>query len=483
MSDPDVAQGPRRLHPISPLFDVVANARQFVLPLFAALAAGRWWFIAPSVAFVAARSLGWIRFTYEVDGDVIRIHEGLIVRKQRIVALDRVQQVDIVSKLRHRVLGVVALRVDTASGASGAELKLDVVTAAEGARLRELLTATSAVGQARTSDATAEQPAATTVAHLSLRQLALAGMTGAQTLVILSLVFSFQEALQMVDVARFRRLIPAGAQTEPLAIAAAVVTLAAVWLALAAAATVLTHYDYTMTTVGGRLRVTRGLFDKREVGGTLARVQAIRVEQSFVRRLLGFASLRVQTAAIPGQTVSRITIPYVRLDDIERVVGQLMPGLPPWPVLERAPRAAFALGLLRRLIPTALVCVPVAWFVRPLGAVALLALPGAGVAALLHSSALGHAWSGATLWARRGGLFRETVIIRAEKAQSARIATSPWQRRGGVATLYVDVAGKGATPKVQDAPVEQLVSIAERLPAIAARDERAARLATASEAG
>ena len=213
------------------------------------------------------------------------------------------------------------------------------------------------------------------VVVLSIPQLAVAGMTGAQTLVILSLVYTLQEILDFIDIGRVRRLIPEGAESEPLAIAAAVVTLGLLWLVLAAASLVLTHYRYTLTATGDQFRVTRGLLDRREVGSALHRVQAVRIEQSFIRRLLGFAALRVQTAAVPGQQVSRIVVPYVRIDDVERVVRAMIPGLPSWPALQRAPLAALTLGLLRRVAPTALVSAAVAAALWPWGRSCCSAFP------------------------------------------------------------------------------------------------------------
>ena len=160
-------------------------------------------------------------------------------------------------------------------------------------------------------------------------------MTGAQTLVILSIVYSLQEVLEFVDVGHVRRLIPEGAESEPAAVAGAVVFLGMLWLGFAALTMLLTHYGYTLSTSNDQLRVSRGLLNRREVGGALGRVQAVRIEQSFVRRVLGFVAIRVQTAAVPGQSVSRILIPFVRVGDVDRVVGRLLPGLPPFPTLVR----------------------------------------------------------------------------------------------------------------------------------------------------
>ena len=68
----------------------------------------------------------------------------------------------------------------------------------------------------------------------------------------------------------------------------------------------------------------------------------------------------------------------------------------------------------------------------------------------------------------------------AAKAQSVRSRATWPQRRVGLATMHVDVAGRGSTPKVQDAEAEQINRIMAIVPSVAAGDERATRLVTAS---
>jgi hypothetical protein len=50
-------------------------------------------------------------------------------------------------------------------------------------------------------------------------------------------------------------------------------------------------------------------------------------------------------------------------------------------------------------------------------------------------------------------------VVPAAKAQSARVRSTFFQRRAGLATLLVDVAGGGAVPRVTD----EAVATAERL--------------------
>jgi putative membrane protein len=86
------------------------------------------------------------------------------------------------------------------------------------------------------------------------------------------------------------------------------------------------------------------------------------------------------------------------------------------------------------------------------------------------------AWGGDDRYvvASRGRLRRTTTWIPLEKVQSVRWAQGPLQRRLGLATVRLDVAGRRVTASVQDRSVTEAGELLHRLPALA----RAARAQT-----
>ena len=86
-------------------------------------------------------------------------------------------------------------------------------------------------------------------------------------------------------------------------------------------------------------------------------------------------------------------------------------------------------------------------------ALALAALPVLGVAVAVGLAAyrsLGHATGEGFLYARAGVAIRVLTVVPVAKAQSGSVRSSPFQRRAGLATLHVDIAGGGPTPQVHD---------------------------------
>ena len=81
--------------------------------------------------------LTWLRFTYAVVGDRLEIRQGVFERKVRVVPVARIRGVDVSASALHRLLGLVRVEVEAASGGSKrAELTLAAVTRAEGEALR-----------------------------------------------------------------------------------------------------------------------------------------------------------------------------------------------------------------------------------------------------------------------------------------------------------------------------------------------------------
>jgi putative membrane protein len=489
---------PRRLHPVSPVFLGLREARRLWPLALLALARRQAWIIVVAAAVVVVVvGLQWLRRTYTLGDGVLRIEEGVLARKRRLLPFDRIQQVELVRKPLHRLLGVATLRVETAGGAGGSEADLEVLAVTEAEHLRATLlrAKAAAVGEAGSPApgapaGTVEAPAAPServLVRLSLGQVALAGLTSLRGLAALA-VFGY--VFQLLDEAprwlldRLASRVDPGALAPSTAPAVAVVALlaVAVLLGLAAASSVVTDYGFVLARSGDNLVVRRGLLERREAVVPLPRVQVVRIEESLLRRWLGFASVRIQSAGQAARaeaTTSRLAVPILPAVQVNRLLGELLPGAAPVPMLLRPPPAARRRAIVRRVVPVLVVAALVTLLLWPWGALAVVALPLAWLAGDAAYRNLGHARHGGFLTARRGALIRTTAVVPAAKAQSVRVRSTLFQRRAGLATLHVDVAGGGAIPQVTDEAVTTaerlLASVVPRGPASAASEPDSGR--------
>ena len=471
---PPAVPAPRRLHPASPLLDLFD--RNILAPGIVAFGSGGVRILlGAALVLGVARVVAWSRRTYVLHEGVLRVTSGVFSRNEQLVPCDRVQQVNLVQKLRHRLLGVASLRVEVAGGGRGSGTVLDVLAGDEAASLRDALLAAKAEaltggghgGAApATGDADEEPrwvPAPWPVARLTSRQLVLAGLTGSELLVLFAFVAS---GLQLFG--DTPGLLPAdgfdpgelGTWTTALLAAAFV----ALWLGSAVATSVFRDAGYTLDLVGDELHLARGLLDRKEAVLPLARVQAVQVTANPLRRAIGVLSLRVQSAgAGTDQEDRRVSIPLLARADLPVVVERLLPGATTMPPLQAPPKVARRRAVVRATWPVAVLAVPVAALAAPAGLLALLLVPLAAGFGELSYRAMAHATGPSHLMTRTGAIVRRTVVVPLVRAQSVRVRSSPLQRRLGLATCVVDIAGPGRRPSVLDVSRETAEAIGARV--------------------
>lgn len=468
---------PQRLHPLSPVLDVLD--RNLLAPGVVAFGSGGLRVVAGLVVAVAlVRTASWSRRTYLLDSGVLRVTSGVLARNEQLVPCDRIQQVNLVQKLRHRLVGVAALRVEVAGGGRGTGVELAVLPVDTAAALREALLAAKAQAVAEASgpgegddgaDDVAAQvrawvPAAWPVVRLTPRQLVVAGLTGSELLVLFAFVAS---AVQLLGDAP--GLVPATDALDlgalgPVGIVVLVLAFLVVWLGSAVGAAVLRDAGYALDLVGDELHLARGLLDRKEAVLPLARVQAVQITATPLRRPLGYVSLRVQSASAGTEHADRrVSVPLVPVDDLPRVLELLLPGSSSLPALRPAPAAARRRAVVRSVWPVAIVATVVAAVALPSGLLAFgLLVPAAGFG-LLSYRGLGHAVGRSHLTSRSGALVRRTVVVPLVRAQSTRVRVSPLQRRLHLASCVVDIAGPGRRPTAVDVDDATAVAIARRV--------------------
>src|ERR687887_1735642 len=357
-ADAPRAGAARRLHPLSPVFLAVREGRRLWPIALLVLARRELWLLVLAGGVLAAAVVAeWLRRTYTLGPSAMRVEEGVLARKRRLLPFDRIQQVDLVRKPLHRLLGVATLRVETAGGSGGSEVDLEVIALAEAERLRAtLLRARAAAlqGPAGTAAAPAPaRPAERVLVRLSPGQVALAGLTSMRGAAALALFGSvFQEAPRSLLDRLTSRIDPqALAPSTAPALAVAALLVVALLLGLAAASSLVTDFGFVLARGGDNLVVRRGLLERREAVVPLARVQVVRVDESLLRRWLGFAAVRIQSAGRAGRgdaTAGHLTVPILPGARIDQLLGEVLPGPAPVPALLRPPPAARRRAIVRR---------------------------------------------------------------------------------------------------------------------------------------
>ncbi|MFF1511333.1 PH domain-containing protein [Streptomyces sp. NPDC058326] len=447
---------------------------------FAWVAAG----VAAALAVdIVAETVRFRRTRYRVGSERVELHTGLLVVQRRSLARERIRSADLTANPLHRVLGLVKVRIGTGEHTGGTEstLELDLVTRAEGERLRhELLTRAAATPEDPDHDDTLAvlDPRWIRFAPVSFLAPALGGAAagavmqvsewfGAQGKVIDWIGDRFQDVSvpwMILDLVL-------------LATVAGAVGALGLWVEM--------WWNYRLERApGGTLRVSRGLLTARSVSLEERRLRGIERVEPLGVRMCGAARLdAVATGLVKDDGDKhgdlKNLLPAVERAVADRVAAQVLrePEPPTGAPLAAHPRAArtrrlrwalwSVLGPVAVLALLGLLLTPVLLYVAAGCAVVLV--PVAVLFALDAYRALGHGVSGAYLVTRSGTVRRATVALQRSGVIGWTVKQSYFQRRAGVLTLTATTAAGAGAYDILDAGESQgLAFAADAVPGLLA---------------
>lgn len=344
----------KHLHPVSLIFDLLAHARSYLLPIvFGLLGAANGnagWLIVSAVLFVPAVTSSVIRYftlKYRIQDEHLVVDQGFLFRKTRTIPINRIQNIDLTQNVLHRIFGVAEVKIETASG-SEAEATLRVLSLEEVESLRSIIFRSKSVAAGRLAspqgefgvDESAEfgasfdgqQPIelgtqkwksdwlpgngnqsevnpgesipgqAQIVWQIPLMDLAKAGLASNRGLILVGIAFgaafqfgegSYQSIFEWVS-----RILPESTGTFAyyLNLAAMAIVALALLRLMGIGWYILRFYDYRLTQRGDDLRIACGLFTKVSATIPRNRVQFVSVQQNLIMRWMRLSTIRIETA-------------------------------------------------------------------------------------------------------------------------------------------------------------------------------------------
>lgn len=370
-------------------------------------------------------AVSWLRTTFWIEADELRVDTGVLSRQSRRIRIDRLQGVDIVQPFVARILGLAELRMDVAGG-NAREGSLAYLPLAEARRLKDLLLARrdelggSGRVAAQTQAGPAEaQPGAVQAGpgHAAVEPQQVA--TPSQVAVRPA---AYERPIAKVEISTLLLSILLSGETVTLVLVTAgmlvAFTVSGEWLGLPAILPVLLgfgvaifrrfsmNYGFTVSETPAGMQVRRGLFDLSSQTIALERVQGVVVSEPLFWRALGWARLDVSIAGY-GTGVDEGPAPSTVL-----------------PVGDRRTVLRLARHVLRGLDHETVPQRPVPSRARWVAPVAYRFLRVGADERLVVS--------------REGWLTRRTHAAPQARVQSVRITQGPWQRRLGLADVHTD---------------------------------------------
>jgi putative membrane protein len=468
-----------RLHPYSVIFGFLSQIRAFVVPgilvlVGASTRGGDWepWmmlFIIPSIGLAFVR---YLTYRYEYDANELVVREGLLFRKERHIPYARIQNIDAVQKVLHRVLGVVEVRVHTGAGAAP-DATMSVLPMAALVEMRRRVFADRNAGAVASADTARALPPP--LLALGVRDLLLCGFIENRGAVLIAAGFGFLWEVGVMDRVlgtalgertsgrgMIRDLIRNGIGSDVVSIervAVGLLALAGLLLAIRGLSmmwAVVRLYGFAIRLDREDLRSEYGLLTRVAATVPLHRIQALTVRETPLHRLFGRVSVSADTAGGgsgtegSGRRERELLAPLLRREALGDFVGRVLDGIDidsvRWqPVSPRAFRREIKGWLFTAAVLLAAALAVAGWWGLVLTP---LLVSWAWVGARQTIRHLGWARTDESIFFRNGWLWRRMSVARVAKIQAVTLSASPFDRRTAMARVRVDTAGASTTDRI-----------------------------------
>ena len=471
MSSEAAAAAPeRRLHPLSFLFTLLVQLRQFVFPLVVALFLGKSrGSAADEYALVGVAALTlvsvaqYFTYRYRIERDAIVVRSGVFQRSLRHIPFARIQNVSLHQNLLHRLFRVAEVRLESA-GAAKPEAQMRVLRLADAHALEQQVRA-GAHAPALAPGAEASAPQSRLLLALPTSEVLRLGIISNRGMLVVATGIAALAQLGDNLLGKLFRAVGTWLYGHAGSFrfswlgtfVAALVLLLAVLVGLrllSMAWALLKFHGFRLREEAGRLTVEAGLLTRVRSSLPRHRIQAWTLREGVLHRWFGRRSLRVDSAVMesggseksPIKDLAPLATPGFTDELVRGLLAARGAGAATWPPREWLPLHANA---WRRefLLPALATCAiaVVAAIVRtPWALLALALVP------LLYANA--RLWARHSAWcvadglvAFRGGWLGKTWrFAETRKLQALELRQSPFDRRWGMATLHFDTAGADA---------------------------------------
>ncbi|MFD2627483.1 PH domain-containing protein [Oceanobacillus kapialis] len=302
----------------------------------------------------------WYTHKYTLTQTAFVLTEGVFSKKRKTVPYSKVQHVKRKTNLFHRIFRVTSITFETSSQGDDSSVKFDVVTPAEAGRLEKQVYQQTSIDQeidsvsqdAEEATQQEEEAPADAVVHFSptKKEVIKASFTSLSFLAIIPLVGSQFNKLD--------DLLPDDVQGEgvlsfilerwwliTLAVLALIILLmigGAIW-------TFLKYGKYEIASDSEKVYITKGILEETAFSITKKNVQAIQIQQSFMKRILGLAEVKLVCAGALGDDNTdevNSLYPFLPVAKAHQLVEEILPSYKLTDTMQRLPREAFWLRML-----------------------------------------------------------------------------------------------------------------------------------------
>lgn len=438
---------PQRLHPIAMVFSLFHTIRELIFEIgigllltlresfvfFAVFGIGLFLFL---IVFSVLR---WYRFTYYIEGDELRIEQGVFVRKKRYISIHRIHKIDITANILHRPFQLVQVQIDTASNSDEAEVSLRAIREREARELRQLLQ------QEKSAKVSEEPELEQTFRQITWKRLFFAGTTSGSVGIILLALLTFLSQIEDLiprdyfNVA-FHWLVGDGGFRIFGLLAFFIFLL---WI-FGIAGTMLRYGGFRIEKGEKELFVKRGLLERKELTIPFDRIQAIGVEQSPIRQPFGYVTV---FAVVAGGSFDQleefpVLFPMLHQREVDAFLREFVPDYSHRSInapLHRLPKKSVSFFIAKALVYPLLLLFILLYFIPSLYWLAIVFLLANLILSMFQYKDSGYHIKGEGLTLQRRSLNKLTLYTKKNRIQALEKRTHKLQSLFQVASVTISL--------------------------------------------
>ncbi|CAH2714549.1 hypothetical protein BACCIP111895_01721 [Neobacillus rhizosphaerae] len=302
----------KRYHPLLMLFDLWQLLKNifFIFIFLFIIKAGSQslfitygrllFFIVCGVSFIYI-ILKWVTHKYGLDDRCFYLYKGILCKSERTIPFSKIQNVNRHTSLFHRMFNVTSISFETGMTGEDAAVKYEVVSKKEAERMEEFIA--SAVHEEAMNlsllEMAVEKVDSNRVIHFKpmKKDILKASFTSLSFLLFIPLLLSFYSKVDDIfHVVEQTKGIFFSIIGSWWIVTTIVIVLIMASVGFGIARTFLKYGKYEISSDQDRIYITKGVLDETAFSIAKEKVQAIEIKQSILKRLLGFAEVKLTSA-------------------------------------------------------------------------------------------------------------------------------------------------------------------------------------------
>jgi putative membrane protein len=404
---------------------------------------------AAVVVVIILAIVKWKRNVYSLVDDVLSIKYGALMTHEKSVPFSQVQSADISSSMIQRLFNVYKLEIDTIRGEEWSETSL-LLSKQEAIRVKNIIFK----GNENNGEVEVTEGTKTRKINCSLKDLFIMATMSSSILVGSFIIIGVYFKLEDIVPEEFMRKAKVfgvdtikgtnATSTIRYRVSLIFIMLFISWT-ISVIATIIKYYKFTVIREEQNIKLSYGLFDKKEVNIPVKQIQSTTIVEGVIEKLFGYFSLKIETSGNgEDRGGSRMICPSAKMKVINKLFMDVLPEMNITYDLIKPSKKALIGFLLCRLTIYAILMSLIAIYV-PYGYFVFLLLP---ILMFWHYTSFrdNGIYSGNDLVIMRYRRFsRKTVIIKRNCIKSIGKEQNYFQKRIGITKYIVTIAGENSS--------------------------------------